>query len=411
MANLEALSFAVLRDADGDAYLGAKASYWADVGHTLPLNTYSDAGLTAPNTNPVVADGTTGTFGPIYLQAMRYWRTVTTAAGVSLPQFDGGPIDANVTIVTSPTAPSPTYPLMYWYNTTDGHLYRRNQANNAWLDFGLIDTLINAASIAEQMTGTETGKVSTPDSVAALWQRGSDIASAATLSLPSTGGTVFNVTGTTTVAGISAAMGGRSIKLKFAGALQLTHNATSFILPGGVNATTAAGDTAEFINEAATDASSSNWRCVNYQRNASAFTLADFATQAQMETGTSLVTAVPPGRQQFHPGHPKVFCNWDNNGSTGVTGQTFNVSSLTDAGVALSVVNFTTSFTNPLSYGVVTGCSDFAGDAVPSWQLVRPSTAAGKAVGSCRFVGANGDFGASNVADFNDNNMACFGDQ
>jgi hypothetical protein len=55
------------------------------------------------------------------------------------------------------------------------------------------------------------------------------------------------------------------VKLRFAGSLTLTHNGTSFILPGGANIQTSAGDCAEFINDAATDASGSNWRCFNYQ--------------------------------------------------------------------------------------------------------------------------------------------------
>jgi hypothetical protein len=48
--------------------------------------------------------------------------------------------------------------------------------------------------------------------------------------------------------------------LEFEGALTLTHNATSLILPGGANITTAAGDTALIVSEGA-----GNWRCVNYQ--------------------------------------------------------------------------------------------------------------------------------------------------
>ena len=124
----------------------------------------------------------------------------------------------------------------------------------------------HAASVSEALTGTATNKVITPDALAAIWQRGTNIASASSLTLPSGGGNVFNVTGTTTVDGISSAQGGRCVKLYFAASLTLTHNASSFILPGGLNIITAAGDVAEFINDAAQDASGSNWRCFNYQR-------------------------------------------------------------------------------------------------------------------------------------------------
>jgi len=121
------------------------------------------------------------------------------------------------------------------------------------------------ATVAEVLTGTEATKMVTPDALAGLWQRGADIASASTLTLPTTGGGTFNVTGTTTVTGISAAQGGRSVKLRFAGSITLTHNATTFILPGAANIQTSAGDVAEFINDAAQDATGSNWRCVNFQ--------------------------------------------------------------------------------------------------------------------------------------------------
>jgi hypothetical protein len=102
--------------------------------------------------------------------------------------------------------------------------------------------------------------------LAGLWQRGSDIASASTLTLPATGGGVFAVTGTTTVTGISSAYGGRRVSLRFAASLTLTHNGTSFILPSGVSIVTQAGDVADFVNEAAANATGSNWRCVNYHR-------------------------------------------------------------------------------------------------------------------------------------------------
>lgn len=343
MAQLDSLSAEVLRDATGAAYTGAKAYYWSDVGASSPLTTYSDAGLTSANTNPVVADGTTGAFPAIYLQAKRYWVTVTTSAGVSLPQFNRGPVDGYVTLVESAAAPSPTYKLMYWYDTTSGNLKRRDSTNSSWLDLGGIDTLLNAASVTEQLTGTSTAKSSTPDSVAALWQRGTDIASAGTLSLPATGGGVYNITGTTTINGISSAQGGRSVKLRFAGALTLTHNGTSFILPGAANITTVAGDMAEFINEAAADASGSNWRCFNYERSSgSPINLTDqIASQATMETATSTTTAVPPGRLHNHPGVPKA---WVKHGMTGTIAVSRNVSSVTDNGAGLFQPNFTTAF-------------------------------------------------------------------
>jgi Protein of unknown function (DUF2793) len=117
------------------------------------------------------------------------------------------------------------------------------------------------ASTTEQLTGTDTAKASTPDSVAALWEQGSDVASSGTISLGEGG--YFNITGTTTITDVDFATdkAGRKAWVKFAGALTLTHNATTLILPAAANITTAAGDTACFVSEG-----SDVVRCVAYNR-------------------------------------------------------------------------------------------------------------------------------------------------
>jgi hypothetical protein len=117
------------------------------------------------------------------------------------------------------------------------------------------------ASTTEQLTGTDATKLATPDSVAALWEQGSDVASSGTISLGEGG--YFFVTGTTGITDIDFATdkAGRTAWVKFSGALTLTHNASTLILPGGANITTEAGDTACFISEG-----SDAVRCVAYQR-------------------------------------------------------------------------------------------------------------------------------------------------
>lgn len=89
-------------------------------------------------------------------------------------------------------------------------------------------------------------------------QQGADIASASTVNLTTATGNYVNITGTTAITAITLAQGARRT-VKFAGALTLT-NGASLILPGGANITTAAGDTATFIGEAAGVV-----RCVQYQ--------------------------------------------------------------------------------------------------------------------------------------------------
>lgn len=118
-----------------------------------------------------------------------------------------------------------------------------------------------AVSTTEALTGTAVTKHITPDALASLWEQGSDIASAGTISVGEGG--YFFVTGTTTITDVDFATdkAGRKVWLKFNGILTLTHHATTLILPTGANIVTAAGDIACFISEG-----SDNVRCVSYTR-------------------------------------------------------------------------------------------------------------------------------------------------
>lgn len=95
--------------------------------------------------------------------------------------------------------------------------------------------------------------------VRGLSHKGSDIASATAPALGGTEGLFHDITGTATITGFDSAREGLLKIVKFEGAATLTHNATSLILPGGANITTADGDVAIFISEG-----SGNWRCLNY---------------------------------------------------------------------------------------------------------------------------------------------------
>jgi hypothetical protein len=70
----------------------------------------------------------------------------------------------------------------------------------------------------------------------------------------------LTITGTTTITAFDNVAAGQLRYVRFSGALTLTHNATSLILPNnGSNITTANGDTAIFVSEG-----SGNWRCLMY---------------------------------------------------------------------------------------------------------------------------------------------------
>lgn len=86
------------------------------------------------------------------------------------------------------------------------------------------------------------------------------VASAATCDIGAAVALKVQITGTTPITSFGSVA--NSIKLiRFAGALTLTHNATSLVLPGGASITTAAGDTALCTSDA-----SGNWRVRAYQK-------------------------------------------------------------------------------------------------------------------------------------------------
>lgn len=89
--------------------------------------------------------------------------------------------------------------------------------------------------------------------------KGSNIASASTTDIAAATANYVHITGTTTITALGTAQAGAQRVLVFDGALTLTHNATSLILPTGANIATAAGDTALMVSEG-----SGNWRCVAY---------------------------------------------------------------------------------------------------------------------------------------------------
>ena len=90
------------------------------------------------------------------------------------------------------------------------------------------------------------------------------IASATTTDLSTVNDGDITVSGTTTITGFGTLTAGIKKILTFSGALTLTHNATSLILPGAANITTAAGDVAIMRS-----LGSGNWKCISFTRAAS----------------------------------------------------------------------------------------------------------------------------------------------
>ena len=124
-----------------------------------------------------------------------------------------------------------------------------------------IGAALTFASAAEVLGASETTKAVNSSVLSAIWKQGSDVASAATITLGDGG--YAHITGTTTITDIdwTDTAAGRPTILVFDGVLTLTHNATNLILPTGANITTAAGDSCLVVSEGGDVA-----RVVWYQR-------------------------------------------------------------------------------------------------------------------------------------------------
>jgi hypothetical protein len=163
------------------------------------------------------------------------------------------------------------------------------------------------------------------------------IASAGTVAIGGAAANYLQVTGTTTITAFDSVIAGVKRKLEFAGAVTLTHNATSLILPQGANVTTAAGDVWEFTSEG-----SGNWRASQWPVR--------YATKAIMQAGTDSAAVVTPARANDANGAAKAWAIF--NGGTGTILDSFNVASVTKNGTGDYTVNFTTAFATA-SYAAV----------------------------------------------------------
>jgi hypothetical protein len=102
------------------------------------------------------------------------------------------------------------------------------------------------------------------------------------------------------------------------------------IADGGTGASTAA-DAFTALKQAASDTATG---------------VLEIAVQSEMETGTSTTLAVTPGRQHFHPGHPKAGGNLDGTGTPAFAAGDYGMGAVTDNGGGDYTLAFDTAFAN-----------------------------------------------------------------
>jgi hypothetical protein len=152
----------------------------------------------------------------------------------------------------------------------------------------LVDDLVVDANAARPVTAGGIGATTAIAGLDNLSVAGASIASAATVNLANATGQALTVTGTVAITAFGTVAAGAARVLTFAGILTLTHNATSLILPGAANITTAAGDVATFRSKGG-----GNWICTDYQRASGqpvATTLADAILPARLGVVAKTIT-------------------------------------------------------------------------------------------------------------------------
>lgn len=136
----------------------------------------------------------------------------------------------------------------------NGGVITTNGTSASWVTgVGQSGKILTTNGTTASWTDTLTGQLNNAATVT--------IASAATVNIGAAASNDLIINGTTTITAFDSIAAGATRKVKFSGALTLTHNATSLILPGGANITTAANDEAQF-----TSLGSGNWICDWYTK-------------------------------------------------------------------------------------------------------------------------------------------------
>jgi hypothetical protein len=162
----------------------------------------------------------------------------------------------------------------------------------------------NGPAGSEQRTLADDGLRQAYAFIKQLVTLGSNIASASTITPPSTG-SVFNITGTTGITAIASTYSwdGRVVTLIFADAVALTHS-SGLSLPGAVSLTTAANTVAQFVQTA-----TSTWRCLFYLRTdakvhdsvGTAYSAGFLEVPQNSRSAAYTTVLADAGKQIYHP--------------------------------------------------------------------------------------------------------------
>ena len=228
-------------DANGVPLVGGKLYSYA-AGTTTPLATYTSSAETTFNPNPIILDSRGE--AEVWLGSPMYKFKLTTPADVEIWTVD------NITSLSN-------------------------------LETSLLAAIAASAAAVQASAVAKAGDTMTG---ALNFAPEVSLASAGTTDIGAANSNNVQITGTTAITNFGTAANGVTRELRFAGALTLTHNATSLILPGGANITTAAGDTGT-----AKSLGFGNWVVTDWQRAAALPALQGLITGSGLTAATARV--------------------------------------------------------------------------------------------------------------------------
>lgn len=274
---------------------------------------------------------------------------IANANGATVRSDINSALQALASLSSGTSAPSTTYANQLWHDETNDLLKMRDEANTSWIT---IASKVGTTWIPYR-DGTAIGTIATL-AYAGINQNltmSAKHVAFATTSVTSgtpdfaTSGNVVTLSSTATANTLGTTQAGFIGIIHYGISITITHNATSRILPTGANITTAAGDC-----EIVLSLGSGNWRTIAYMRASGAALVGAAASQATMESASSTTDFTTPGRQHFHPAHPKSWFNADISSGTPSLDQSHGISSLGDDGAGRVQVNQSTAFSTT-TYG------------------------------------------------------------
>jgi len=266
-------------DSNGAPLAGGQVYFYVP-GTSTPKNTYQDSAQTILNSNPVILDAAgraviygSGTYEEQLFDASNnlIWDQVTADTSASSQSFAGTSAGtANAQTVSAANFTSSNGQVISFIagftNTSSLSLnvngtgalavYKDTAAGSVALSGGEVHVGAVTNVTYDSTLGAFHLLVPVPAGSAAV-----TLASATTTNLGSASSNIISISGTTTINsfGSSASLNAPIYFVTFSGALTLTYNATSMIIPGAQNKSVAAGDSliAQYLG-------SGNWQVISY---------------------------------------------------------------------------------------------------------------------------------------------------